>query len=53
MTIVARELPPGPATPAGTSSVAGDIDFANVRKSFTATLIKQGESYKIREYAFR
>jgi len=53
MTMVARELPPGPATPAGTAAVEGDIDFANLRKAFSATMVKQGETYKIREYAFR
>jgi hypothetical protein len=53
MTMVARDLPPGPATPAGTTAVEGDIDFSNLRKAFSATMVKQGETYKIREYAFR
>jgi len=53
MTMVARELSPGPATPAGTTAIEGDIDFANLRKAFSARMIKQGEAYKIQEYAFR
>lgn len=54
MTMVARELPTGPATPAGTTAVEGDIDFANVRKAFSTTMVKQpDQTYKIREFAFR
>src|SRR4029079_10419861 len=44
MKIVARELSPGPATPAGTTAIEGDIDFANLRKAFSARMIKQGEA---------
>jgi hypothetical protein len=35
-----------------TTIVTGAVEFGNLNKSFTATLVKEGETYKIREFKF-
>lgn len=35
-----------------TTAVSGAVEFGNLRKSFTATLVKEGDTQKIREYRF-